>query len=626
MYLEIAEVTKLDNRKCCCTCLEWQGRTPNAGKGKICRAAFCELDRGYHEAGDECEDYEPLPGTRVYKREERRKQKKDRVEDELIEVPDGPADVNCEAEEVEVEERPEWDNALVFKATLANENGNRTRCRIAKLSCTALPFLEEEFVAVSKTQTYDTVQAAESAIKKMADGKLKSMGLEADVFVESEIVTEEALIPYVRSGNFINLYVDIGSTNSKWIISKAVAETGLDDGFIEVGSPTSTRQICEEWSFSYDKAAAYKLDDAAFRKWMCNAAYAVMMHFRNEYNADVFFMRWSFPRMVDDRRIDFNRLSGEVTEYLKSRGLLGDFMMSAESDALSEFFCDRLRDLAAANDSEEEANARRAQKAEENRRFNEGERAKHDASLRKRSREAKKWKDEHWFKRWFCDPEYQTEVYDAKYKDETWERSMLMSAFRRTGARADGKFNLLILDAGGSSLDYYYRSSDGRRECSGSYRAGGNDMTKCIMEKFDIDFPTAEKQKKTYYISGVTHGNKAFLEATQKVYKNALLRISNEVGISGAQLCIVGTGLAMLNRQLQHLVEEVFRLPTEQHIIWSPGIVEALPEKMLEEMPKAFQEFDAIVRRRVVGDSGNHQPWPSSDVVGGLYFVPKSSR
>lgn len=589
----------------CQTCRYWQGEKISGNKPA--KGGYCEINENAPEWVDStgvCDGYVRLQP----------------VEDGAQEIPaDSGKIMLCNEEETL---GGHCDNTLSIEVTISplTDEGVQ-KYWVSDMTCEVLPFLAEELVERCCKEVFATERDVESRIRELAVSRLSGMGFEAKVFTYIIIrASKRKGADCGNSGRCINLYMDVGSTNSKWIVSEADRETGNDLSFLEIASPMATKDICNAWGFSYDKASAYSLDRDGFMQWMGRAACSVMMRFSDYFKADVLNIRWAFPRIVHGKAIDFGNVGEMVTKSLRKRGLHGTFQIVAESDSLKEFFFERLKDLAAANDREMMENKRREDAANENRVHNIDERRRYEETERTRAREADEWKREHWFKKFFCDPQYRTAAYVVNYKDESWTRSSLMDAFRKTGARADGKFNLLMIDAGGSTLDYYYRSANGAKSSSGSFRAGGQTITVLWSKEKNIDFKAAEEQKQNVFLQPGHKRGGWLMDITRHVYEKPLMEIRNNVGNTCGQLCVIGTGLAMLNRQLQYLIGEVFDLPDGQTVLWSPGIVEMLPREMYSKMPSDFRVFDAIVRRKSGKDTGELQPWPSSDIVGGLYF------
>ena len=339
-----------------------------------------------------------------------------------------------------------------------------------------------------------------------------------------------------------------------------------------------------------------------------------MLRLQEKHKANVFNLKWSFPRIVNGTEIDFGEISDELTGKLRPYGLKGRFELVPEGVALSCMFRDRLAELANASDVEEAENKRREEQEVKNREHNKLEKRKEVNARNARIREEAAWKKEHWIKKWFCDPVLTTHRYTARLRSESLGREEALKAFRKTGARADGKFNLLILDAGGSTLDYYYKSISGNVS-TGSFEAGGKDVTYRLAENLSISLDEAEERKKVLSRAATS---KLLLAPTEIVYEDSLSKIARTIG-GAMPLCVVASGLGMCNPQLRCLLAKKLSLPPGQMIIYSPDVASLFPKRKYGAFPK-FKAFADIVGRVVENGPQSSLPWPGGDVCGGMYF------
>jgi len=411
------------------------------------------------------------------------------------------------------------------------------------------------------------------------------------------------------------LFVDMGSTNSKWIVSDA-----NNDALLDVPVGESTSELCAKWGLDYDKISGYDKEGEVFTRWLKRAVIGFVLHMQHKYEANVVNVMWSFPYVIDGVRLDFNRISEDVTVDLTAYyDFEGRFELVPEGLALEHMFYDRVIELAKANEAELEENKRRSRDEDANKAHNKEEKAKADANEKQREKELREYEDKNWFMQLFS-RKFHTSLYSPHFEEENLGREEAMKAFRNTGARGDGKFNLLILDAGGSTLDYCYKPWRGKL-VSGSFSAGGNAVTVELAKRMKLDWKEAERLKST--LSRTTKSN-VLREVTDVVYDEALKMIAEELKDRTGPLCIVGSGLAMLNRYLRENV--LMKLLNEseykqgQILMFSPDMVSCFPMDKLGDHPR-FRCFRDIVTH--VADGGDVEtgaPWPSSDVCGGMYF------
>lgn len=546
---------------------------------------------------------------------------------------------------------PVMDTDLGVQLVIGRDSAsNPVQFVVKHLDCADLPFLEDELETKLASLSLPGGKNATALIdlggqvKKLVEDFLKGFGLAAGVNVttllessqpptketlpETAADTEEPKHPAISQqmpdyGQLINLFVDLGSTNSKWIVAHA-DKNGKSGGFIQIVLARPTREVCGQYGIDYDKESAYRILEneppETFTKWLGEAVLGFTMRMQKEFRANIMKLKWAFPLIEYAAMLDFHKVSKEVTNTLQSFGFKGHFELLPEGEALYYMFNDRVRELASASQKEEQENARRIEQENRNKRFNVEEQRKSAASKQEREREAQAWKKKHLIKRWFCDPEVTTPLYQAQHRTEYLGRENALQAFRVTGAMANGKFNLLIVDAGGTTLDYYFKPISGTHS-SGSFEAGGQTVTERLAKELSIPPEVAEKRKLEL---SKAQKNEALRKATDATYRKALEKIASVV--KGHQpLCVVASGLGMLNMQLRKLLKETIGLPEDQMLMFSPDIAKLFPGSKTSEY-QDIQTFMDIVEGIVEGGPKNGMPWPGADVCGGLYFLTEKNK
>lgn len=486
------------------------------------------------------------------------------------------------------------------------------RVEVTRIECSALPFLKSESMLLHICGG-DEIEI-EDKVKEVIGKFLEEYGLSVDARVSvSEDGEELARKEYSKR---INLFVDMGSTNSKWIVSNAD-----NDSLLAIPVGKSTSELCAEWGLDYDKVSAYAKGGEEFSRWLEYAVIKFVRHIQDEHRANVVNVKWSFPRVVDGTRLDFTKISDDVTVDLTAYyGLEGKFELVPEGCALEHMFRESVVELAKACESEKAENERRAKEETENKEHNRGERAKVEANEKQREQELREHENKFFIKRWFS-KKYHTPLYEPEIKDEDLGREEFWKAFCNTGASGNGKFDLLILDAGGSTLDYCYVPFSGK-VVAGSYRAGGSDVTIRLAESLGLELKEAEDRKRQ--LSKAVESD-ALMNATNAVYREPLGRITKVVQNRTRGLCVVGSGLAMCNRQLRKKVMEVLHIEN-QMFVFSPDIVALFPLEKQNDFDW-FKAFKSIVLHVEEGKDLKHgAPWPSSDVCGGMYFMMMAEK
>ena len=547
---------------------------------------------------------------------------------------------------------PVTDTDLAVQVLIGRDStSNPARLVVKHLVCADLPFLEDELetrltsFSLAESNNAPALKELGGQVQELVEGFLTSFGLTARANVTTVIEScqspnkeappksvadaEEPKPPAISQqmpdyGRLINLFVDLGSTNSKWIVAHA-DKNGKSGGFIAIRTARPTREVCGQFGIDYDKESAYRLlendSQETFMKWLGEAVLGFTIRVQKEFQANVMELKWAFPRIEHAASLDFSRVSRDITNTLQSFGFKGHFALFPEGEALDYMFRDRVRELASASQKEEQENARRIDQENRNKCFNAEEQRKAAASKLAREREAQAWKKEHWFKRWFCDPEVRTPLYQAQHRTEYLGRENALQAFRVTGAMANGKFNLLIVDAGGTTLDYYFKPVSGPHS-SGSFEAGGRSVSERLAEDLSISWAEAEGRK--IRVLSKSPKSVALRKATEATYRKVLEKIAT--GVKGRQpLCVVASGLGMLNAPLRELLKETLGLPADQMLMFSPDIVSLFPESKISEYPD-IRTFTDIVQGIVEDGPKNGLPWPGADVCGGLYFQTEKNK
>ena len=629
------DVIKSFKGKHCSTCEQWQGRKPRcaghwAGVKEVENAAYCEDDKAWHGATDYCEDYSPLPGSPMWNREEKRKIKTPKLSNKEIESEskmnrDGEINSEDQEDDEYVDEQSEenveygiCDNKIFVEVVVAPQSGSvPLQYVVTEIVCDQVPFIGQELMSGLRVFVGNNTDDLVCVVKEKIKLFLEAYGFDIDVVIKSSMASGYCITRDDSYVNFINLFVDMGSTNCKWIVTRA-DKKGTSKGFVDIPVGKSTKDLCMKWGIDYDKSMAYQLSKNDFVVWLGYAVLGFMLKIMEKYKAKVVNLKWSFPCIIDGKKIYFDEVSNNLAEMLRPYGLIGTFELVPEGIALASMFKNRLEELASASDGEEMENRRREKQEEENHKYNLQEKRKEKNANAARRREAEEWKKEHWFKRVFCDPDITTPKYTACLRNESLGREEDLKEFRATGARADGNFNLLILDAGGSTLDYYYKPISGKIS-TGSFTVGGKDVTRKLAEDLSIDIEDAEERKK---VLSKASSSKILLSATEAVYKDSLRAIF-EITEGVKPLCVVASGLGMCNSQLRLLLAQKLSLPKNQRIIYSPDIVNLFPKSKYSTFP-GFKEFADIVGRVVENGSQSSLPWPGSDVCGGMYFKKES--
>lgn len=609
-YLRIEEVNNLSKGRCCLTCTKWQGRSPLASnhwdsvlKEYCLRAAYCDLDDEFHNVDDKCEEYDSLPGVTSLDND---------LHDNVGN--DGLDTMEDECREDVLTNKDICDNRIYVEAAIATIPGSRPlQYMVTKIKSEDIPFIGEELRPTLQTLIEAERNDLICKVKNKVESFLESYGFDVDAEIGVVMSPSVYIMPEGGYDKLINLFVDMGSTNCKWIVARA-SGNGETGGFIDIPLGKPTKELCGEWGIDYDKASAYQLSKQDFSIWLGYAVLGFMLRIQEKHKANVVNLKWSFPRIINGKEIDFDEIGQELSEKLRPYGLRGSFELVPEGIALSCMFKDRLTELAKASDEEEAENKRREVQEVKNREHNKLERRKEVNARNARTREEAEWKKEHWFKKWFCDPVLTTDKYTARLKSESLGREEALKAFRKTGARSDGKFNLLILDAGGSTLDYYFKPISGNVS-TGSFEAGGKDVTSRLAKNLSISLEDAEDRKKELSRSATS---KLLLAPTEIVYNDSLSTIAGIIG-DARPLCVVASGLGMCNPQLRILLSKKLSLPAGQIIIYSPDVASLFPKGKYSVFPK-FKAFADIVGRVVENGPQSSLPWPGGDVCGGMYF------
>ena len=503
--------------------------------------------------------------------------------------------------------------------------------QVAKVECDRLPFYGEKVARQVMPIVRDDPEQLGREVEERIVNFAKEMDLK--VTIKCEVTKDPKLhrkedCKY-QTDTFFNLYVDMGSTNSKWMIASCNSGGHVQEIKV-IERAKETAKLCADWGILYDKALAYTYNREDFRDWLCSAVLTFVRHVqeqRKEYAVNVY---WAFPKLVAgieaSRNVDFRRLSEVVTERLGQYGLRGRFVLMPEAEALEAMFRNRVLHIAMASEEEIASNMAEAQAAEdhnnaENARVAQNRQAKAAAHQRYVAAKDKFDRDHSGFwgtiAGWFSAEPTEEYVpdYKANYQEVIRDRRRALKDFRTIGVNSKMPFGMLFLDAGGSTLDYCYiaKGSKNGDQITGSYLAGGKKVTECLMASLkDDDFASAEDRKCEFARRGT---NPKIVEATKAVYDVALTDLAGRIGSHGQYLCVVCTGLAMNNASLRNLVREKLSLASNQRMIWSEDLVQ-IPDSAVTKYAD-IGIFKQIVCRLVK----DGQAGPAYDVIGGLYFA-----
>ena len=147
-------------------------------------------------------------------------------------------------------------------------------------------------------------------------------------------------------------------------------------------------------------------------------------------------------------------------------------------------------------------------------------------------------------------------------------------------------------------------------------------MSERLAEDLSISWAEAEGRK--IRVLSKSPKSVALRKATEATYRKVLEKIAT--GVKGRQpLCVVASGLGMLNAPLRELLKETLGLPADQMLMFSPDIVSLFPESKISEYPD-IRTFTDIVQGIVEDGPKNGLPWPGADVCGGLYFQTEKNK
>lgn len=502
---------------------------------------------------------------------------------------------------------------------------------VAKVNCPRLPFYGDMVL----DQMLHVVKKSKEDLGREVADRLVSFAQELGLKVEPVPLVnfDPELTPKedtkYNSNKFFNLYVDLGSTNAKCLITEC-DEQGMNLKLDTIPKMVATSYLCSKWGMRYDKKLAYTYNKEDFNEWLCAAVLTFVRRVQNDRKEYAVNVVWAFPRFEDcggkQFKVDFGETSRAVTSRLKEYGLRGQFVLMPEAMALESMFRNRAIRIAKASAEEVRLNEDEFSAAVKT---NRAEREKEErqekliaAAKRKYDSEMQQWRSEHsgfWGTiRGFFSAEPKQEVifnYRAKFVEEVKDRLCALRDFRNIGVDSEMPFGMLFLDAGGSTLDYCYIPEGARQEVkSGSYLAGGRQVTEEFMKIMGIeDFDDAEDRKKNF----ARAINPKLMKATYAVYEDCLRDLSSVVKGHGPYLCVVCTGLAMKNVNLRKMVQERLFLAEDQRMIWSEDLAK-IPESVVAKHSD-LKEFQMIVRRLQSQEQGE----PAYDVIGGLYFASK---
>ncbi len=541
-------------------------------------------------------------------------------------------------------------NELPINIVLAPYKTNQgKKYRISKISCARCPFIENminrelndysDYGLRGKMLSVEEIQKPhdkkdETSFRNAVDVRCrvifkKEFDLDIGVRVE-RISCDENLTPTEEEKydpvKYINIFVDLGSKNSKWIITSSDNKTGEQD-ILYVSDPKETRTLCAEWGFKYDKEQAYDLETEDFAEWLGYAAFAFMRHIQHEQKAYVLNAYWAFPQIVG-KKYDLDLVAHKVTELLRSlNSKFNSFSIVPEAMALKHMFYKRIIHLMRMYEDAQVENNRRASQESKNRAHNAEERQKQARQEELRQMKRDEWEKKPWIWKLVHSKIREEDLpppYLMELKETSLGRIVDFDAFRCTGANSKGDFNLLILDAGGSTLDYCLISRDGTLPEMGSYPAGGNSVTNELKkwleerEKRTIPFDDVESRKCNLCDSV---GNAGLKNAVKAVYDTCLTEIAEKIRTKQGKICVLCSGMGMRIKLLRMLIKEKCQLPEEQLLLFSPDIFANLKLDKIHD----YQDLHLFARIVTRNEPETGQPWPSADVVGGLFFSSLNS-
>ena len=523
-------------------------------------------------------------------------------------------------------------NELLIRVGVVPVKGSKGY-QVANVECDRLPFYGDKVAHQVMPIVRDDPEQLGREVEERIVNFAKEMDLK--VTIKCEVTKDPKLHRKedrtYQTDTFFNLYVDMGSTNSRWMITSCDQNGNIHE--IEaIERAVETAKLCADWGILYDKALAYTYDPEDFRDWLCSAVLTFVRHVqeqRQEYAVNVY---WAFPKLVAgieaSRNIDFSHLSKVVTERLGQYGLRGRFVLMPEAEALEAMFRNRVLHIAMASEEEVASNTAEEQAAHDHNKKEDAKVAQNrqaKAEAHERYVAAKeKYKREHsgfWgtITGWLSTEPTEEYVpdYVANYQDVVKDRRQALKDFRTIGVNSRFPFGMLFLDAGGATLDYCYIAKGSKKgeRITGSYLAGGKKVTEWLMRSLkDDDFASAEDRKCEFARRGT---NPKIVEATKAVYDSALTDLAGTIGIHEPDLCVVCTGLAMKNASLRNLVREKLSLAPNQRMIWSEDLVR-IPDSAVTKYPDIVTYKKIVCRLVKDGQAG-----PAYDIVGGLYFASR---
>lgn len=510
------------------------------------------------------------------------------------------------------------DGETLFTLTIDYTYGKRIRknqdsyLQVYEVQCLSYPVISEELRDAFLNTKYKDLREVEEDIAQIKSNLKDLFGYEVEIAFakkeEEERYDADEAIDFkpLYGKTHINLYVDIGSTNTKCFVKKC-DETGRYERF-EMGNHeiTPTERFCSERGFNYDKRLAYTSSGNDFFYMLAKAVKRLICAVEKEHRAHVVDVMWAFPKLVDESKTplktpnDFKCLSQKVTQHLKEEyGLLrGEFTLVEEGEALRAMFENQIRTvLESVKEESKKTKAAQAKKEKE----------------ATRVKNAKKWNEEHcWLTKVFKKNPYGTPYHAViSTPEELWK------AFQLTGASLESKYQLVLLDAGGSTLDFSILDVNDKKpgsavvKCGGSLKAGGQDLIK-VVQKQEETWTQDDIFEKFSQVTGNVECRDKCMNYTKRVYEKPLAEICKKVSAEQPK-CVICSGLAMKNVFLSKLVRETFGLKNEQFLFYSPNVVDGI--KDISNLPKNLADFIEIVR----GKEGRIAT-PAFDVSGGLYF------
>lgn len=459
-----------------------------------------------------------------------------------------------------------------------------------------------------------------SALKRAGVVALR-LYVDGSKHIEFANVPARAFEPAAKS---VALFVDLGSTSTKLIelpaaeaadpreaLHVALRESVAEEERTSAHEPRETEDLIRTLGLPrFVKAEMGLTDHSVVARWFADATASLAAHYATAQDRLVLSVAWSFPS-IDGRSVE--TVSSRLGEMASDCVLVGATLL-AEHASLRSRFGTVLRGLAAmAHDRKQERDVVVA-KNDETEAALQGAQA--DYATRKRRHDKSFWR------RLFLrtprgpDPSQYATVEVPSLDD--WHSRLLE-------IRVDSRLrDVLILDAGGYSLDVYCQISDGA-PFGQSFAVGGELLTGRVrayleeVAKRDVPLPEAEARKLRECTSPGGGVLADLLKAwTEELYSPAIEHVVAWVAEHAKTigLPLIATGGAMLNPHLQLLIRQ--RLDARDVKVVATNALElaALVGGLRDPVPEGLSRFRFITHK--FAPSRNYASI-FYDVAGGLF-------